>query len=340
MRDYSVVHRPIHYLESSLVVMKSRKRSEMQMYSFKNIIFSRKSFDSASGHGYSPFDSATGKYILIPIPIGKSEQSIANKTKYGDIEIKPNYLPGIHVSNLSDLIFHDSLRFSGMAKREISNNFAHIDPWLGPCPWLTDKSNHPIGALGQVNAAQGHLAKNGVGVGSLFLFFSRFIPIKDRRNRIGVTINQKKGAYFLYGWLKVGRVAKSFPDIRDKELELRHPHATEAYFNIRKNNTIYISDRFLSGESGIPGCGYFPRLSKKLLLTSVDHYETPTTWELPGFFYELENRPTYLGKESRWQLEEGGEKCLVKIPARGQEFVFRHSNEFLAWFSQLLKDIS
>jgi len=310
------------------------------MYSFKNIVLSRKSFDSASGYGYSPFDPATGKYITIPIPGGKSEQTVANRTRYEDIKIKPNYLPGIYATNLKELIFLDLLGFSNRTKKEVSNNFAHVDPWLGPCPWLIDKSNHHLGAFGQVNAAQGHLAKNTVGEGSLFLFFSRFTPIRGRENRIGVPIEPKKGAYFLYGWLKVGRIAKSFADIRDKVLESRHPHATEAYFNKHKNNTIYISDRFLSGECGIPGCGYFPRLAKKLLLTSEHHYKTPTMWELPSFFYELDHRPTYLKKESRWQLEDGKAKCLVTIPARGQEFVFKNSHSFCVWFNLLLEEIS
>lgn len=309
------------------------------MDNFKNIVLSRKSFDSASGYGYSPFDPATGKYITIPIPGGKGEQTVANKTNYEDIKIKPDYLPGICPTNLRELIFLDSLSFNSRAKKEVSNNFAHVDPWLGPCPWLTDKSNHHVGAFGQVNAAQGHLSKNAVGVGSLFLFFSRFTPMRGRENRIGSPIDPRKGAYFLYGWLKVGRVAKSFADIQDKELELRHPHATEAYFEKYKNNTIYISDRFLSGESGILGCGYFPRLSKELLLTSEHHYKTPTTWELPAFFYELDHRPTYLKKESRWKLEKDQVKCLVTIAARGQEFVFKNSHSFCAWFNQLLHGI-
>jgi len=310
------------------------------MYSFTNVVLSRKSFDSASGYGYSPFDPSTGKYITIPIPIGKSERQIANKTRYEEIFIKPNYLQGIYTSNLKDLVFHNSLQLSRKSRQGVLNNFAHVDPWLGPCPWLTEKSNHHLGALGQVNAAQGHLEKNDVGIGSLFLFYSRFIPIKNRENNMGIVINSQKGAYFLYGWLKVGRVIKNFSEVQDSELEARHPHANESYFNIRKNNTIYISDKFLSEESNIPGCGYFPKLSKKLLLTSEDFSETPTVWELPRFFYGLESRPTYLRKESRWFLNEGKASCLVTIPARGQEFVFRNSIGFNEWFKYLFDEIT
>jgi hypothetical protein len=308
------------------------------MHSFKNIVLSRKSFDSASGHGYSPLDPTTGKYIVIPIPGGKSEQQIANKTRYEEIKIKPDYLPGISASNLRELIFHKSLRFGRKTKEEVSNNFAHVDPWLGPCPWLTEESDHCLGAFGQVNAAQGHLANNDVGVGSLFLFFSRFAPIKNKRDNLSILVDPKKGAYFIYGWLKVARALKSFPEVQELGLETRHPHATVSYFNSRKNNTIYISDRFLDKEHGIPGCGYFPQLSKKLLLTSQNHLETPTMWELPRFFYELDNRPTFLRAESRWFLKEETKTCLVKIPARGQEFVFRNSLGFHQWFRYIFDD--
>ena len=308
------------------------------MYIFKNVVLSRKGFDSSSGYGYSPFDPTTGKYITIPIPIGKSERQIANKTRYEQISIRPNYLPGINASDLRGLIFHDSLRLSRKSRREVSNNFAHIDPWLGPCPWLAGKSDYHLGALGQVNAAQGHLANHNVGVGSLFLFFSRFIPVKNRDNNISVVVNPLKGAYFLYGWLKVGRVVKRFTEVQDPKLETRHPHATESYFSACKNNTIYISDKFLNEGSKIPGCGYFPRLNKNLLLTSKDYFETPTVWELPRFFYDLECRPTFLKKEARWQLKEDSMTYLVTIPARGQEFIFRNSRGFQAWLSYLFEE--
>jgi hypothetical protein len=308
------------------------------MYSFRNVILSRKGFDSSSGYGYSPFDPITGKYITIPIPIGKNERQIANKTRYAEVLIKPNYLPSINATDLRELIFHDSLRLSRKSRQEVLNNFAHVDPWLGPCPWLIEISNHHIGAFGQVNAAQGHLDNNAVGVGSLFLFFSRFVPIKDRENKLEFHIDYGKGAYFLYGWLKVGRIAKSMSDIRDEELKLRHPHATEDYFTKYRNNTIYISDTSLSDNSVIPGCGYFPKLSKKLLLSSIQHLQTPTIWELPGFFYEPNNRPTYLKNESRWTMKKDSSSCFVKVAARGQEFVFNSTPDFVTWFRDLIDE--
>jgi hypothetical protein len=306
---------------------------------FKNIVLSRKGFDSASGYGYSPFDPTTGRYIVMPIPGSKSEQMLANRTRYDDLKVKRGYLPGIPAENLRDVVYVKELGYSRKTKEQVTTNFAHFDPWLGPCPWLNHAVDHRIGAFGQVNAAQGHLEKNSVGVNSLFLFFSRFVPINGRENQIGIPLDYKKGAYFLYGWLKVGRVARSMLDIRNEQLRLSHPHATDAYFAKYKNNTIYISDKLLSKNSVINGCGYFPRLCKDLLLSSVQHLQTPCVWQLPAFFHQPENRPTYLQKASRWTLQEDSVSCLVTVPARGQEFVFRSSPDFVAWLSKIIERV-
>ena len=51
-----------------------------------------------------------------PIPGGKAEKFIGNKLKYEAIEIKTNYLPGIDVSDLRDLISLDSIIFGNRTK--------------------------------------------------------------------------------------------------------------------------------------------------------------------------------------------------------------------------------
>lgn len=101
------------------------------MYEFRNIVLSRKGFDSSSGYGYSPFDPTTGKYITIPIPGSKGEQAIANKNKYEDIQIRPDYLAGICATNLKELLFLDVLRYGTRTKREISCDFCSIHAFYG-----------------------------------------------------------------------------------------------------------------------------------------------------------------------------------------------------------------
>lgn len=314
------------------------------MYGFNKIILSRKGFDSAAGHSYSPFDPTTGKYIVLPIPEGEKGKYYRNSKNYEEIKIKPNYLPGINASNLRELVY--TLNYCQKTKDIVSKNYAHFDPWLGPCPWLSKRSNHHIGAFGQEGAAQTHLKNQEVGIGSLFLFFSRFVPIRGRENNIGIPIDSDKltkGVYFLYGWLKVGEIIDRFEIIhnetRYRQLESDHPHASEECFKEKGNNTIYIASKLLLKERGIRGCGYFPRLSKDLLLTSSKHDKLPNDWDLPIFFYE-QPPPTYFPKDkNKWDVNPDDKTCTVRAPRRGQEFVFKESDNFRKWLEHLLREI-
>lgn len=301
---------------------------------FTKIVLSRKGLDSGSGYGYSRFDPETGRYIWVPIPMTTEEQSLPNSTRYEDVQIRPDYLPGIHATNLRELIEVEELGYSRKTK-EVARNCAHVDPWLGPCPWLADASNHPVGAFGQSDKAQKHLGNRSVGEGSLFLFYSRFVPIIRGENRMGIPA-YKKGAYFLYGWLKVGEVADCISKIGNETLKQRHPHATDAHFSTYPNTRIYLPARLLSDTSRIEGCGYFPTLCKELLLSSPehDHLHTPSVWKLPAFFGLT--KPTYI-RERRWVPTDGGAAYFVWTKGRGQEFVFDSSPEFAKWFSDIVK---
>lgn len=326
------------------------------MHKFGKVVLSRKGFDSSAGGGYSPFDPKTGEYIVLPIPDGKIGAYIGNGTRYEQIKIKPNYLDRINASTLEELVNSDALRFvntKAKVKEAITNNYAHFDPWLGDCPWLEDKSNHQIGAFGQVDRPQAQLHTQGVGEGSLFLFFSRFEPIKTTSQdseKIVVPDNISRehlggGLYFIYGWLKVKEVIQQYKPIKDDYPELlsRHPHATKEYFDYYANkengkNTIYIADEFLFNDgSNIRGCGYFPTLNEDLLLTAPAQESEkswiPSRWSLKGFFKE--NCSSVL--KCKGQIRDGS--WLVETGWQWQEavFDFDESEEFCQWFCQLLK---
>lgn len=300
---------------------------------FTKIVLSRKGYDSSAGGSFSPYDPDSLNYIVLPIPQKEGEAKIGNPLKFEDVKIRSDYLP-YNASNLKGVIEATGRK---QTLRENSKwiycEHTHFDPWLGPCPWLSGDSDHHIGAFGQVGIPQKHLCKNGVGEGSLFLFFSRFVPIRGRKNNLGIQIREEKGAYFLYGWLRVGKVVKRFMDIPNEEIKSRHPHATEAYFNNKENNAIYIADQLLFADDTVPGCGYFSKLNNRLLLSSKKHLDAPLIWELPGFFYET--RPTVL-KKRKWCRNEDG-SCLVEIPRRWQEAVFDDSEDFCIWFKDLIK---
>jgi hypothetical protein len=325
------------------------------MSGFKNIILSRKGFDSSTGGNHSLFEPDTGKYIVLPIPEREKDWKISNPLRFQDVGISDSYSKRFGASNLKELMVKTD-RWKPIINRgehdEEKSEYAHLDPWLGHCPWLSDNSNHNIGAFGQVGNAQAHLKNREVGKGSLFLFFSRFKPIHGTKMSkfCDVDISSehlKEGLYFIYGWLRVGgEPIKCYndPQLR-RELKEHHPHATQKYFEEckGKNNTIYIADKYLFNNStGYLGYAYFPTLTKDLLLTASDSAQKPdnwipTRWELPGFFHE--HKPTYLHKEWRWRSKVGSLRYLVQIPGRGQEFVFDDSEEFCQWLNKLVGEI-
>jgi len=335
------------------------------MSKFNKVILSRKGFDSSNGGNYSLFDE-TGKYIVLPIAENKNDMEVSNTKKYEDIKMGRRYLQGCTASDLKELIEKKIGKWPPVIRRDgkpdEQSEFAHFDPWLGHCPWLSEESDHHLGAFGQEQTSQRHLERKGVNTGSLFLFFSRFKPIHpSQTNRLDcIDINHghlKGGIYFIYGWLKVARVIKEFAQIdncellseKEKmELKRHHPHATSGYFDEREHNAIYIASKYLFDDSSeYLGCGYFPKLIKPLLLTATDSAQEScdghwlaTRWELPAFFHA--NKPTYFTKdETKWILNPNNGKYVVDSPARrhGQEFVFHGADDFDWWFEKLLDEI-
>ena len=312
------------------------------MHKFGKVVLSRKGFDSSAGEGYSPFDPQTGKYVVLPIPVEDKELAIYNPLKYEEIGIERDCLPGYSATNLKSLM--EAMGKEAKIKGEQSE-YAHFDPWLGDCPWLAEHSNHPIGAFGQVGIPQAHLHEEGVGEGSLFLFFSRFKPIKptgqNGENKIVPGIsreNLKDGLYFIYGWLKVKKIIRKYEDIRNDNRLSRHPHATKEYFETHENNTIYIADEFLFNDgSNSPGCGYFPRLNEGLLLTAPAQESEkswiPSRWRLQGFFKEK----CLSVLQNKGQIRDGS--WLVETGWQWQEavFDFDESEDFYPWFRSRLE---
>ncbi len=114
------------------------------------IVFSRKGFDSSYGGAPSPI--VAGRPVSLPIPGSRGE-----RTGYDDL-------------GLAELVSEATGgRMSGADR-------CHDDPMFadGMC-WL-----------GQAGAAQGHLSKQGVGIGDVFLFFGLFADpgTGERHHRI------------------------------------------------------------------------------------------------------------------------------------------------------------
>lgn len=299
------------------------------------LVFSRKGFDSSSAGGFSPYDPETGKYMVLPIPGGSFEDYYGNKILYRDIKIKPNYFDGINADNLYDLIFCKQLGYHKKTLKLVDNNYAHFDPMLCNCQWLDDE-RYQAGAFGQCSASQGELRNRNAGPGTIFLFFGRFKPVSQRKNNMGFEIYEG-GSYFLYGWMKVKKVISRYEDIDDEAVKKFHPHATEEYFEKSKNNTIYISDDKLFSDCDIPGCGYFPALNKKLLLTDTDHMDRPWFWRMPSCFSKPGFTPSHFSKDAKWYQCSDKDMLVVESPANrsGQEYITELSCEAEKWLRSL-----
>jgi hypothetical protein len=213
---------------------------------------------------------------------------------------------------------------------------AHPDPDLsaGSLPRLDGW--RPI--FGQTGAAQGHLRKNGVQAGDLFLFFGLF-----RRTTLA---NGKhawlKGApsiHVIWGWLQIGEVLPV--DISNGLLHdwaAYHPHC---HRGPDRNNVLYVSSSHLSLGHGVLedtfGAGIFPNFSASRQLTAPSA-PNPSLWELPEWFFPRSERTplTYHADPGRWERINHG--TALRTAARGQEFILDCDEypEALPWLSSLL----
>ena len=110
----------------------------------KNLVISRKGFDSTAGGRASPI-FANGDIFSVPIPQKKQSQS-----RYRELQF-------------NDMSGREILNFIG-AKSISVDDFYHNDPLL----------SGQKGIFGQAGGAQGELDNCGIERGDLFLFFGWF----------------------------------------------------------------------------------------------------------------------------------------------------------------------
>ena len=144
------------------------------------VILSRKGFDAANGGAPSPI-LPDGRIVSMPIPVWHGH------VIFGDVVVN-----GVQIGPLVEEITGG--RYTG-------NSRCHPDPVL----------EGPVKGLGQVNAAEGHLKRQGVSEGDLFLFYGWFRHLRERG----------QGFHALFGWLVVDTVHEQpFPPYL-----AGHPHA-------------------------------------------------------------------------------------------------------------------
>ena len=278
------------------------------------IIFSRKGFDSSSGGFPSPI-LPDGRLISLPIPDKTSG------IKYSDIAYD-EYNIGNIVSELS--------------KERIPPHYkAHVDPDLRHDAIPRHTGWKPI--FGQMGASQGHLKKQNVQPGDIFLFFGLFQRAAICKGLLQFD-KSLPAVHCLWGWLQIGSVFLIHDATKDDlEWAYYHPHFNK---QIEKGNTLYISRDNLKingKELTVSGAGVFRKYSDTLQLT-VEGQRNTRLWNLPLFMFPEDEKDAISYHQDKKKWHKNGHRALLSLVSRGQEFVWdtKEQVEPLQWIEELI----
>ena len=274
------------------------------------VIISRKGFDSQNG-GVPSAILPDGRLVPFPIP------SLNDPSAFGNVMVN-----GVAVGELVEALTRS--KFSRADK-------CHLDPDLdkGSLPRLSGWH----ASFGQIDAAQGHLSKQGICTGDLFLFFGWFREVEDSSGGWRY-LRGSQGVHVIYGWLRVGEVIRLGLGERPSPIDAfsDHPHL---HGRERASNTLYVATDRL-GVAGIDaaGAGLFPRIADSLILTCQSQ-RNRSVWRLPGWMHPARGSSlSYHLDRDRWRLD--GDHCGLQSVAKGQEFVLRAEPVAVAgWLSDL-----
>jgi hypothetical protein len=217
-------------------------------------------------------------------------------------------------------------------------DFAHLDPDINS---QSLGYRHPQWKpiFGQTGAAQGHLSRNNVRPGDVFLFFGLFRNVLKVGEKF-IWDRRSRPRHVLWGWLQIEEIVKLNKDTSCKYGWANyHPHFNRKY---ERNDTLYISTKYikLSGvtTSKLSGAGTFLNFSGQLALSAAGAI-LPSQWELPEWCFPRGGAIplTYHSNVSRWKKSKNGTR--LSSVARGQEFILDTEDfpEGIEWVKHLLQ---
>ncbi len=196
------------------------------------IIFSRKGFDSNAGGWPSPI--IEGHPLSFPIP-----SDDPSEFTYGDLRNRTGEL----LENLTN---------------KKMNDHCHLDPDIDDS--ALPRASDWRGAFGQASGAQGHLSKQGVTAGDLFLFWGWFRHV-EKRGDAWKYVGEDE--HRIFGWLQIEEALAVGNNPTNALLKFpwldNHPH-TKIGPGCWNSNTIYVATptlRFAGEEFGSRGWGVF-----------------------------------------------------------------------------------
>ncbi|MEX8500938.1 hypothetical protein [Leptothrix ochracea] len=278
------------------------------------IILSRKGFDAENGGIPSPI-LPDGTLVPLPIP-SDSGRPLA--------EI---YSPA---GSLSQLV--NDLGARGLS----SDQRVHLDPDLRAQSLVTRHPNWRP-AFGQTHAAQGHLDRQHVDKGDLFLFFGWFrrVELHEQHWRYVADAPQ---LHCLFGWLQIGQILRLEDEGTSEDALCSwhdHPHV-QLRGAMGSGNTLYVASEQRTGSDQAGG-GQFPCWTPQRQLTAPG--ESRSVWRLPGWMdptSPLGLSMSYHRNPARWRKD--GEHTTLQSVAKGQEFVMdvgSNSAEAHQWIDSL-----
>lgn len=276
------------------------------------VILSRKGFDSGYGGVPSPI-LPDGRMISLPIPDKDAPVTYSAIHRCG-------YNVGDFVSELSQ----------GRVRRDYR---AHLDPDLDSSSVPRPGGWRP--AFGQSGAALGHLRKNGIGPGDLFLFFGWFRAVEQVAGRWRYA-RRSSTVHALWGWLSIGAVHACHtlpPDVRERQAG--HPHLSGV--QPRENALFIAADHLSIAGQQYSGAGLFAsRRECTLTLPGA----SPSVWRVPSWMNPRAGVASlsYHADQARWTSNDGETCCLASV-AKGQEFVLstERADLLTAWLSGIFE---
>ena len=225
-----------------------------------------------------------------------------------------------------------------LTRGRIPRNYtAHLDPDLDWAAYPREPGWRPV--LGQTDGALGHLKKQGVGTGDLFLFFGWYRPVETRGSEWAY-VQGTLPVHAIWGWLHVGACfghTEVPPDARP--WLAYHPHLQRS---ARKRHVLYTaSDSLEIGERRFPAGGVFPRFSERRVLSAVG--ENMSLWRMPGWMHPEAGQVSfsYIHDPGRWVYSDRG-SALVQTIGKGQEIVMTPSPTAPVdeWLANLFEDVT
>ena len=269
-------------------------------------IFSRKGFDSTAG-GYPSLIFPDGALFSIPIPAAQEKQT------YRDLDYQ---YEGDSIQKILNDVTGKSIRTDRLRDCDYADKLqsCHYDPIL------LNKGDSPLMTLGQAHAAEGHLRKQKVGKGDVFLFYGWFRKV-EKNAGVWAYVENAPDVHLIWSYMKIDESlcldtnAQQDNALKKYPFIIKHPHVGDQNGS---NNRIYISDAYQ----------YFS-FSAARCLTDMKNYKGRSTWRLPACLHQ----PDAFSFLNKFTLD--GKDTLVSYRGYGQEFVLDvdkvKSGRWLLW---------